>query len=247
MSTELACTAMYTMFACGEQAGFVFLPSPSCTRLSCWAQMFHSITDLPFTLFCCRRRSFGPEVFAFPQSVLRVNLCNYEWAFVLFFCSTERAEWCSEKYKETKSREGNVTQGWEEMFGSDWPKKKKVKQLMSSTTVKWLKEVNNYSVDIAHVLQRIVLLISQYDWPDGIPLEADLPALCLCWALCTSFSGYALGLTSILSIYIFLHSWIWNCRSWSSFQRCQNKKALFKWIAVVFGSSLTRTATLQTE
>lgn len=35
MSTELACTEMYTMFACGEQAGFVFLPSPSYARLSC--------------------------------------------------------------------------------------------------------------------------------------------------------------------------------------------------------------------
>lgn len=31
---DLACTAMYTMFACGEQAGFVFTPS-SCSRRSC--------------------------------------------------------------------------------------------------------------------------------------------------------------------------------------------------------------------
>lgn len=49
-----------------------------------------------FFLFCCCC-SVGPEVFAFSPSVLSVNLCYCEWAFVSFICSTERVEWFSEK------------------------------------------------------------------------------------------------------------------------------------------------------
>lgn len=99
---------MYTMSACGEQPGFVFIPSASCTCLSRWAQMFHTQTQtsLLFCLGCwC---SVGPKVFAFSPSVLCVNLCYYmsELLF-LFICSTERLE----GFSETQTQKPKVKSG----------------------------------------------------------------------------------------------------------------------------------------
>lgn len=67
----LACTAMYTVFACGEQASFVFMPSPSCTLLLS-SDVAHK--HKPAFLFCfVLVVSVGPEVFAFSPSVLCVK------------------------------------------------------------------------------------------------------------------------------------------------------------------------------
>lgn len=95
-----------------------FPPPPPCTRLCCWAQMFHTNTNLLFLFWfgcCCCCCSVGPEVFAFFPSVLCVKmLCYYEWAFVLFSCSTERdSQRRKHTNQNTKFREGNHhTQGW---------------------------------------------------------------------------------------------------------------------------------------
>lgn len=83
MSTELACTEMYTMFACGEQAGFVFLPSPSYAHLLLSSDVpvthrpaFHLVL-LPLLLsFCLARGLCILSKCAVCKSVqLRVSFC----------------------------------------------------------------------------------------------------------------------------------------------------------------------------
>ena len=49
---------MYTMLACGEQTGFVFTPSPSCTRR---AEVFHTDTHLAFSLCSAAVVLLGPR------------------------------------------------------------------------------------------------------------------------------------------------------------------------------------------
>lgn len=77
---------MYTMLACGEQAGFVFYA---------FSFLYPPLSDVPHRRSPCfffmfrRCSSVGLEVFAFSlslslsPSVLCVNLCYYEWAFCL--------------------------------------------------------------------------------------------------------------------------------------------------------------------
>lgn len=101
---ELACTAMYTMCACGEQAGFVFMPSPSCTRLSCWAQMFHTNTNL--LSFCSVVVLLGLRSL---HSLQVCRVCKFvllwvSFCFVLLFHRTCRMI-LREAKTETKSQE----------------------------------------------------------------------------------------------------------------------------------------------
>lgn len=63
---ELACTAMYTMCACGEQAGFVLMPPLFLySSLLLSSDVSHKPALFLFCCCCC----VGPEVFAFSPSV----------------------------------------------------------------------------------------------------------------------------------------------------------------------------------
>lgn len=97
MFIELACTATYTVFACGEQAGFVFMPSRLSCRVRCSTQTQNLLF---FFLFIPLSSACRPEVFAF--SLSKCAVCK----FVLLFCSFCSAEKVSNESQRSKQRQG---------------------------------------------------------------------------------------------------------------------------------------------
>ena len=99
---DLACTAMYTMFLWGEDAGFGFMPPLSCTRPSCWAQMLHTNTNLlPFCSVVV--------VVSGPRSLHSLHVCCVYivllWVNCLVFVLLlHRMVLRSERSKENKKR-----------------------------------------------------------------------------------------------------------------------------------------------
>lgn len=110
---------MYTMLACGEQAGFVFTPSPSWTRR---AQMFHTDTHLAFPLCSATVVLLGPRSLhslSFPKCAV----CKFVllWVSFLFGSSapqntlngfSEKQNTETRRYKGNKAEKEMIHRGF---------------------------------------------------------------------------------------------------------------------------------------
>lgn len=253
---------MYTMLACGEQAGFVFTPSPSWTRR---AQMFHTDTHLAFPLCSATVVLLGPRSLhslSFPKCAV----CKFVllWVSLLFGSSapqntlngfSEKQNTETRRYKGNKAEKEMIHRGF--MIGLIQKHAtqihKEINQIKSESSdhgqyyqsdIKlWKSQLWCWIYGTFSLISQVRLDCNSYIkiksrslsnpwviWLQGIMLLIDERVTSCNAALCSRSVLPLLVLHPEVNVHpetftFFPHTSVWNCRSWSSFQRCQNKKA----------------------